>query len=276
MGGIFATRSDTLNLADKIRDLSTYAEPESISEALSIPLNIVTGVLNGEISEEVLAQYDPSMAIKMVEKQVITRGRVIAVAQYAPLVAEFALHVSQHNSVAAIDLEPYSTLPLYFGMNIGNIPQWTNPLWDEHLDNKPYKENIYIYSLPPGQRNIKPIARILDTYPTTVINVPIELLFVAQKLADIIYLPVPQNLAGVFKIKQILSQDKLEKGQIVWITNQDNNQHISILRQFSNIQVAGCVPDLSVEIDPQKYKRNISKILEPLYPAQRPKRFGIF
>ena len=69
MGGIFATRSDTLNLADKIRDLSTYAEPESISEALSIPLNIVTGVLNGEISEEVLAQYDPSMAIKMVENK---------------------------------------------------------------------------------------------------------------------------------------------------------------------------------------------------------------
>lgn len=35
-----------MNLADKIRDLSTYAEPESISEALSIPLNIVTGVLD--------------------------------------------------------------------------------------------------------------------------------------------------------------------------------------------------------------------------------------
>lgn len=69
MGGIFATRSDTLNLADKIRDLSTYAEPESISEALSIPLNIVTGVLNGEISEEVLAQMQSKItAIKQAKQ----------------------------------------------------------------------------------------------------------------------------------------------------------------------------------------------------------------
>lgn len=94
-----------------------------------------------------------------------------------------------------------------------------------------------------------------------------------------IYLPVYQNQAGVYKIHQILRQNKLleEKIQIVWITNQDNPQYLSILRQFSNIQVAGYIPDLAQDIKPQKYKRNISKILEPLYPGQRqPKRFGIF
>lgn len=62
-----------MNLADKIRELSVYAEPESISEALSIPLDIVKGVLSGEINEEALAQYDPAAAVRMIEKQIITR-----------------------------------------------------------------------------------------------------------------------------------------------------------------------------------------------------------
>jgi len=276
MASIYLTGDDSLNLADKIRELSVYAEPESISEALSIPLDIVKGVLSGEINEEALAQYDPAAAVRMIEKQIITRGRIISVVQYAPLAAEFALYISQHNSVAAIDLELYSTLPLFFGLNISNIPQYSNVLWDEHLDNKPFQENIYIYSLPPGQRDIRPLAKILDTYPTTVINTPIDSIEVAQKLSDMIYLPVYQNQAGVYKIHQILRQNKLleEKIQIVWITNQDNPQYLSILRQFSNIQVAGYIPDLAQDIKPQKYKRNISKILEPLYPGQRqPKRF---
>lgn len=160
MASIYLTGDDSLNLADKIRELSVYAEPESISEALSIPLDIVKGVLSGEINEEALAQYDPAAAVRMIEKQIITRGRIISVVQYTPLAAEFALYISQHNSVAAIDLELYSTLPLFFGLNISNIPQYSNVLWDEHLDNKPFQENIYIYSLPPGQRDIRPLAKI--------------------------------------------------------------------------------------------------------------------
>ncbi len=61
-----------MNLADKIRELSVYAEPESISEALSIPLDIVKGVLSGEINEEALAQYDPALELE-IEWQELTQ-----------------------------------------------------------------------------------------------------------------------------------------------------------------------------------------------------------
>lgn len=265
-----------MNLADKIRDLSQHVEPKDIAETLSIPLDLVESVLNGTVDEEELAKYDPSMAIKVIERQVVNRGRVISVLQNPALAAEIALYVSNHNSVAAIDLQQFPVLPLYFGMNIEDIPQYTNVLWDEYSDKKPYKDNMYIYFMPPRGRKLSLISSVLNSFPTVVVNTPLELLDMACGLSDVVYLPVMQNLAGVHFVRQLLTQYKNmeEKIQIIWVTNQ-NIQYASILRQFTTAKIAGHIPDLQIDINSGKYQKLIAKILQPLYPEKR-KLFGVF
>lgn len=265
-----------LNLADKIRDLSQYVESKDIADTLSIPLDLVESVLNGTINEEELAKYDPSMAIKVIEKQVVKRGRVISVLQNPALAAEITSYISSYNPVAAIDLERFSVLPLYFGMNIDDIPQCTNVLWGEYSDKKPYKDDIYIYFMPPRERKLSLISSVLDSFPTVVMNTPLELLDMACGLSDVVYLPIRQNLAGIHFTRQLLTQYKNmeEKIQIIWVTNQ-NIQYASILRQFTTAKIAGHVPDLQIDINPGKQQKLISKILHPLYPERR-KLFGVF
>lgn len=268
-----------MNLAEKIRELSQYVEKEAIAAALGESVDVVEGVLNGTIDEEKFANYDPSAAVQLVEKKVITRGRVISVLQNSALTAEMAMAISNHNSVAVIDIEEYPVTPLYFGISIGDMPQYTNIIWDGLIDKKAYQGNLYLYSLAPGQKDYSVLMPIFESFTTTVINVPYSLVDIAQKLSDVIYMPVAQNMAGVLRVKQVLSQYAIgEKLQIVWVTEQNSDmQYMSILRQFANVQVAGSIPELNLNISPQKYQKYISKILEPLYPEQRKtKRFGLF
>lgn len=251
--------------------MAEIVEEEEISKALSIPVSLIKGVLDGSVNEEDLKEFNPSKPITVVERQVITRGQVIGVLQNSSLAAEMAMFVSTKQATAAIDLEQYPTLPLYCGMNIEQIPQHTNLLWDTHMDKKEYMPNLFIYSMP--ERDLTRISDVLKNFPTVVLNCPVDLWEKIYPIADVFYVPVPQNIAGIHKVRQMLAQTPQyeEKTQIIWIKTDSLNesQCLSIIRKFSNIQVAGQIPEMGLEIKPQKYQRYIVKILEPLFPEMR-------
>lgn len=251
--------------------MAEIVEEEEISKALSIPVDLIKGVLDGSIDEEILKEFNPSKPITVVERQVITRGQVIGVLQNSPLAAELAMFIATKHATAVIDLEQYPVLPLYCGMNIEQIPQHTNLLWDTHMDKKEYMPNLLIYSMP--EIDLKRISDVLKNFPTVVLNCPVELWEEIYPIADVFYVPVPQNIAGIHKVRQMLAKTPQyeEKAQIVWIKAESLNesQCLSIIRKFSNIRVAGQIPELSLEIKPQKYQRYITKILEPLFPETR-------
>lgn len=251
--------------------MAEIVEEEEISKALSIPIDLIKGVLNGSVDEETLKEFNPLRPITVVERQVITRGQVIGVLQNSPLTAELAMFISTKFATAVIDLEQYPVLPLYCGMSIEDVPQHTNLLWDACMDKKEYMPNLFVYSMP--ERDLTRISDVLKKFPTVVLNCPIELWEELYPITDVFYVPVPQNIAGIHKIRQILAKTPQyeEKLQIVWIKSEALNeaQCLSIIRRFSNIQIAGQIPELSLEIKPQKYQRYITKILEPLFPETR-------
>lgn len=251
--------------------MAEIVEEAEISAALSIPIELVKAVLDGSIDEEKLKEFNPSKPVTVIERQVITRGQVIGVLQNSPLAAEIAMFVSTKHATAVIDLEQYPVLPLYCGMSIEQIPQFTNLFWDIQINKKEYKSNLFVYSLP--DRDLARIGDLIKNFPTVVINCPFELWEGIYPIADVLYVPVPQNIAGIYKVRQMLSKTPQyeEKAQIVWIKTESLNesQCLSIIRRFSNIQVAGQIPELGLEIRPQKYQRYITKILEPLFPETR-------
>jgi len=251
--------------------MAEIVEEEEISVALSIPIELVKGVLDGSIDEEKLKEFNPSKPVTVIERQVITRGQVIGILQNSPLAAEIAMFISTKHATAVIDLEQYPVLPLYCGMSVEQIPQFTNLLWDIQMDKKEYIPNLFVYSLP--ERNLTRISEVVKNFPTVVINCPIDLWEDIYPLVNILYIPVPQNIAGIHTIRQILAKAPQceEKFNIVWIKTDSLNesQCLSIIRRFSNIQVAGQIPELGLEIKPQKHQRYIAQILESLFPEIR-------
>lgn len=251
--------------------MAEIVEEEEISVALSIPIELVKGVLDGSIDEEKLKEFNPTKPVTVIERQVITRGQVIGVLQNSPLAAEIAMFISIKQATAVIDLEQYPVLPLYCGMSVEQIPQFTNLLWDIQMDKKEYKSNLFVYSLP--ERDLTRISDVVKNFPTVVINCPVELWEEIYPIADVLYVPVLQNIAGIHKVLQMIAKTPQyeEKTQIVWIKTDSLNesQCLSIIRRFSNIHVAGQIPDLGLEIKPQKHQRYIAKILEPLFPETK-------
>lgn len=68
-------------LARRIREMAEYFDPEAIARATSIPLEVVKGILSGELSDDVLEGYDPGKPpeIRVVEKHRYVRSRSIGV-----------------------------------------------------------------------------------------------------------------------------------------------------------------------------------------------------
>ena len=58
-------------LADRIRKMAESVDPELIASSLRIPLDIVKGILSGEIPDEILDSYDPGKPpeLRVVEKK---------------------------------------------------------------------------------------------------------------------------------------------------------------------------------------------------------------
>lgn len=259
-----------MKLTDRIRNMAEQIEVQDIAISLGLPVELVEGVINGTVDESTLKDYDPASKVTVVDKHIITRGHILAVLQSAPLAAEIALYLSSMQPTAVIDLERYSNLPIHIGMEIYEIPQSVNILWDEFIDQKEYRKNLFVYTLP-NPKNINLIDSVFNYYPIVVLNLPAEQLEKILPIVNILYLPVSQDNAGVHKAYQVISQNKPyeEKVHLIWITKQNDNKYLSIVRNFSNVHIAGYISE-------GQYQKHIPKIMESLFPANRKKIFGIF
>lgn len=272
-----------MNLADKIREMSLLVEEEKIAESLSIPFELVKGVLSGDISDEDLKDYDPLRNKKtlVVEKKVFTRGKVLMTVGHGPLAGIMAMCLAQKNAVAVVDLETYPTLPFYIGMRASDLPQYVNFLWDDSFDKKQYKENLFVYLMPPKEDNPNGLNEVFKAFQTVIINCPENNWMEYASIADIIYIPQVQNLAGIHKLFQMTTNNKYEeKIQGVWIDNElkSKPQYLNVLREFSNILITGTIPEMYIDINPNKYLQPVKKILQPVFPELKsgPKKlFGL-
>lgn len=131
------------NLSDRIRGMADYFSSEDIAKAVGIPLNIVDGILSGEIPGEILENFNPAKPpdIKVVNRDRIVRSRVIGIVSMGgggatTLTSSLASLSAQQleQSVAAVDLNEFSSLPLGLGLpaagdQILKLPNllWVNP-----------------------------------------------------------------------------------------------------------------------------------------------------
>ncbi|WP_054697557.1 hypothetical protein [Syntrophomonas palmitatica] len=258
--------------------MSLIVDEETIAESLLIPLDLVKGILTGEVNDDALKEFDTAKNKEtvVVEKRILTRGKVIMTIQHAPLAAAMGLCLAETNTVAVIDLEPYPTIPLYLGIAIKELPKYVNLLWDDNLDKKKYKENLYIYQ-SAGELNMPGINEVLKIFQTVVINCSEENWSELAPYADVIYITQPQNQVGIHKLFQIFARAKTyeEKSQVVWIKGQyslDETQCLKMLRGFSDIMVAGEIPEMFLKVAPQEYSQTVMKILLPVFPELKPER----
>ena len=127
------------SLAERIRKMAELIEPEYIAASLKLPLEVVKGVLNGEIPDEVLEKYDPARPpeVRVVEKKQYVRNRTIAV--YGPggtgattVAGMLALVLAgQKRTVCAVDLAEYAALGPFLGVDCWRekAVKYPNVLW---------------------------------------------------------------------------------------------------------------------------------------------------
>lgn len=255
-----------MSIADRIRAMITDYSAEEIATSLRIPLDLIEGILSGTVDERSLQDFDPSSKVTLVDKHIITRGNVLGILENPKLAAEIALYLSKSQATAVIDLEKYPTLPIHLGIEVKDIPRITNYLWDNDLTKTEYKNNLYLYGIPPNTEiNLSPLFK---SYPSVIINCSIEQMPNIYPLVDVFYIPIEQNDAGVYRLYQIFLHYKQYESHthIVWICKNNSEKYLTRLRSFTNAHVAGCLYDTN-------YSKYIEKILEPILPAKKKRRW---
>lgn len=150
------------HLANRIRKMAEMIEPEYISASLKLPLEVVKGIINGEIPDSVLDQYDPARPpeVRVVEKKHYVRNKIIAV--YGPggtgattVAGMLSLLIAlQGKSVCAVDLSEYSALGYYLGIDCWKekAVKYPNILWPNQKETSTEKDNLKVI---PGAATIK-------------------------------------------------------------------------------------------------------------------------
>lgn len=256
--------------------MSEIIEPEAISTALNLPLELVQGVLNGTITESALDEYNPGKTqIAVVEKTVLTRGKTIAIIDAPAVAAAMAVYIAEQHTVGVLDTDHYPILPLFTGLSAKDLPRYVNYLWDKETESRPsHKENLFLF-LPPD--SIKGsvndcLENLWRQFSTVLIHCSLTSWRELAVHADIIYLPQPSGAAGLHRIYQIVAQnsDLAPKIQIVWMPGElSDTAATGILRRFSNVQVAGVLSEQQ-----SSWRKQIKSMLEPLFPTKRRALFG--
>lgn len=251
-----------MSIVNRIRAMITDYTAQEIATSLRMPLELVEGIINGTIDESALEDYDPASKVTVVDKHIITRGHILAVLENPKLAAEIALRLSNIQSTAVIDLEKYATLPIHLGLDIKSIPKTTNYLWDNNITPTAYKKNLYLYAMP--QQTETGLNQLFRSHPCVVINCSVEQMANIYPVADIFYIPVKQDGAGIYFLYQILKQYKQYETytHVVWLCKNNNEKYLSQLRCFTSAPVAGCLHN-------SNYGKQLEKILEPILPAKK-------
>lgn len=149
------------NLAQRIREMSKIVDEEYIVRALNIPLDIVKGVLSGEIPDEALEDFDPAKPpdVRVVERKKFVRSKLIGIVSTGgcgatTLTASLAVLSAKRtkNPIAAVDLNEFSHLGYALGLDVvgekaafyPNVSWWELSETGESAVQHPAVENLFV------------------------------------------------------------------------------------------------------------------------------------
>ncbi|MDH7578190.1 MAG: ParA family protein [Bacillota bacterium] len=113
-------------IAEKIRELAELLDEEHIARALGLPVEVVRGVLSGEVPDEALDDFDPKRPpdVRLVERKKFVRTKIIGVASTGgcgatTLTAVLAVLSAKKSGlpVAAVDLNEFAGLGSALGLD---------------------------------------------------------------------------------------------------------------------------------------------------------------
>ncbi|NPV30525.1 MAG: hypothetical protein HPY58_12945 [Firmicutes bacterium] len=113
-------------IAEKIRELAELLDEEHIARALGLPVEVVRGVLSGEVPDEALDDFDPKKPpdVRLVERKKFVRTKIIGVASTGgcgatTLTAVLAVLSAKKSGlpVAAVDLNEFAGLGPALGLD---------------------------------------------------------------------------------------------------------------------------------------------------------------
>lgn len=148
------------NLGDRIREMSEYCECDAISEAVGVPVQIVEGILSGEIPDEALEKFNPNRPpdYRVVEQHKFVRSKVVGVispggcgATTITTVAGLLSAQKNKQKTAIIDLNEIPHVGHLTGVN---IPKHNKPNYIEDIVHYPIVDNVFIW---PGLSDIRKI-----------------------------------------------------------------------------------------------------------------------
>lgn len=113
-------------IAERIREMAELLDEEHIARALGLPVEVVRGVLLGEVPDEALDDFDPKRPpdVRLVEKKKFVRSKLIGVCSTGgcgatTLTAVLAVISAKKSGlpVAAVDLNEFAGLGPALGLN---------------------------------------------------------------------------------------------------------------------------------------------------------------
>lgn len=148
-------------LAQRIREMAEIFDEEYIARALTIPLDVVKGVLSGEMPDEVLEDYDPSRPpdVRIIEHKKFVRSKLIGIVSTGgcgatTLTASLAVLSAKRmkDPVAAVDLNEFSQLGHTLGLDVAgekaafypNVSWWESSGTRESAVQHPAIENLSV------------------------------------------------------------------------------------------------------------------------------------
>lgn len=149
-------------LADKIRGMAQFCDEEAISKAIGLPVEIVKGVLSGEIEDQILEDYDPARPpdVRIVEQKRFIRSKTIGVissggtgASTITAALSFLSAKRMSYSVAAVDANECPFLYNYLGIdasaeniiNFATMTDNTNNTQRLKETKHPDRDNLFTY-----------------------------------------------------------------------------------------------------------------------------------
>lgn len=148
------------DLAQRIREMSKVVDEEYIARALNIPLDIIRGVLSGEIPDEVLENFEPSRPpdVRIVEQKKFVRSKLIGIVSTGgcgatTLTASLAVLSARRTEkpIIAVDLNEFSHLGYALGLDVAgekaafypNVSWWELSGTGESVVQHPAIENLF-------------------------------------------------------------------------------------------------------------------------------------
>lgn len=296
----------SLNLGDRIRKMAELLSSEEIAKAIEMPEEVVRGVLNGEIPDSVLDEYDPEkpLEIRVVEKKRFLRSRSIGVIGTSDtgaslLAAYLAVGLAKRTKydVALADFKELSAQKYILGVGKNNIGS-LNFAWDdkERFTGKGNKHhivsNLAIYLGATGiakhrelneNRIINLLQDLNNNYGAVIVDCPhgVNNWEDLMSYLDIIIVGVEQNNLSISKYYNIYTylyeSGKIDKVLLVLSENGQTGNLSEVdtkraILNIGNVEIVGDLPyDPNIKRDSAifsktNYSDAIEKIIDRMFP----------